>query len=30
LEEKMHIVKRHLLPNARKNTQLKAVSSTWL
>lgn len=26
LEEKMNIVKRHLLPNARKNTQLKAVS----
>jgi Lon-like ATP-dependent protease len=25
LEEKMNIVKRHLLPNARKNTQLKAT-----
>jgi len=26
LDEKMSIVKRHLLPNARKNTQLKSVS----
>lgn len=28
LEEKMNIVKRHLLPNARKNTQLKSVSTS--